>query len=316
MSMSPPNTTAPKLEAEKKFDQAVYGGISYFAQAATGIVVARWIRDGGGRKYFDAMSRWAGPNIISKISKKTGEEAIKAADSPIVVSTMIMVGNAFLIPVKFIENHKPAIVRKWQYALNEKRQKKGETISAEELTQQENLLEALDKKPKQTWTSLGLARAASLVGVYAAVFGIGTKNNIKAEIMFADAVQNGMKKVGLTNLGESSTASSYLRMIFNDGFYSAVSAGGLYLWSHFVCPPKHDENGVETITVPSAPALTVISENTSEKPTGKLAEQEEHTLDKPTSRMRVTAHSGSLTLAGPHSERMLERQLEPVEMQR
>jgi len=190
-----------------------------------------------------------GPRVITPLTGKLGEEAVKAADSPIVVSTMIMCGNAFLIPVKMIENHKPAIVRKWQYAINAKREKKGEIISEAERNEQEMLLDKLEKKPNQSWISLGIARAASLVGVYAVLFGIGNKNNIAAEKFFADGVQHGMKNAGLKQMGESETTQSYLRMIFNDGFYSAISAGGLYVWSHFVMPPKKKPSGEALLDV-------------------------------------------------------------------
>ncbi len=237
-----------KLPAEVKFDKAVYGGISYFAQAGTGILLTHWMRHSSGRPIFDKIAQKVGPAFIEKVTAKRGAAAVKEADHWIVVSTMIMVGNTFLLPVKWLENRKPEIVRGMTERSNNKREKWGETIAPEELAHQQELLAQLDKEPKQTWWSLAGGRAFGLAAVYATVWGVGQKNNEALERLTASAGKEMAEAVGAKELAKSKTMENYLRIGFIDMFYSTVSAGGLYVYSHFIRPPKKEKiNGaVET----------------------------------------------------------------------
>lgn len=235
-----------KIAAEVMFDKAVYGGISYAAQAAAGIVLLNWIKNGSGRRYFDKMADWIGTNFISKISSKKGKDAIAAADEWIVVTTMVMMGNAFIYPVKMLEDRKPKIVRWLNDKMNAKRESKGEFISDEEKAAQQKSLAELEKKPKQTWWSLGSARVFSLAAVYATLWGANHKGsaknattfNQKGEELFTKAITGTVDAVGLKAVAKSKTLENYLRIGFYDVFYSMVSAGGLYVYSHMICPPK------------------------------------------------------------------------------
>jgi hypothetical protein len=252
-----------KTRAEILFDKAVYGGISYAAQAASGIILTHWMKFGGGRKHYDKIANWLGPNFISKIKpSKTGAAAIKEADSWITVTTMVMMGNLFLLPVKWLENRKPKIVR-W---LNDKQNEK-HPPSEQERAEQEKSLALLDREPKQTWGSLLGGRAFGLAAVYGVLYGIGTKNNETAEIWSANQIIKGTEKVGLKKLAASKTYENYLRIGFYDVLYSMVSAGGLYIYSHFINPPqkrnKKDESG-ETPVLETTP-VTVTDTGTKEK---------------------------------------------------
>lgn len=250
-----------KPRAEIVFDKAVYGGISYAAQAATGVVLTHWIKHGSGRKYFDKMANWAGEKLISKITSKKGEDAVKEADSWIVVTTMVMVGNAFLLPVKWLENRKPKIVR-W---INEK-QNDRTPPTPEQRAQQEKDLADLDKEPKQNWWSLLGGRAFGLGAVYAVLWGLGEKRNNAAENATVTTLQKGMKKIGLEKYTTpGGKTDQYMRIGFYDVFYSMVSAGGLYLYSHFINPPHRCKNRNDVGCEPDSniPALPV-TENTEE----------------------------------------------------
>lgn len=245
-----------KTKAEVTFDKAVYGGISYFAQAATGVVLTHWIRHGTGRRYFDQMAEWAGPRIISKITAKTGEDAVKAADSPIVVSTMIMVGNAFLLPVKWLENRKPEIVRGMAERENKRRSARGDAPTQQELAAQEQSLTELDNAPKQTWGSLIGGRAFGLAAVYAVLFGIGQKNNEMLENLTATSITGASDALGAKSLARNKTFENYVRISFYDMAYSAVSASGLYVYSHLINPPhKRKQNAA-----PQEPVLPPLEE--------------------------------------------------------
>ena len=126
-----------KLPMEIKFDKWVYGGISYWAQALTGMGIAYWMKYGSGKPIFEKAAEWTGKNIMSKITGKTGAAAVKEAHTTVTVSTMIMVGNTFLLPVKWLENRKPAIVRKWTEDENKSLEKAGTPISEEGKKRQE-----------------------------------------------------------------------------------------------------------------------------------------------------------------------------------
>lgn len=245
---NPQQAECAKIPAERLFDKAVYGGISYAAQAFTGILLSYWIAHGGGKPHFDKMAGWLGPNFISKISKKTGQAAVDETRGWIVVSAMIMVGNAFLLPVKWLENRKPQIVRGINDRLNERRHARGEVISEEEHADQQTRLAQMEKEPKQTWWSLGSGRAFGLAAVYGVLWAVAQKKNMRGENLNAlgenfsvKAVQDTLDAAGLKSLAKSKPVENYTRIAFYDIFYSMVSAGGLYVYSHFIRPPTESK---------------------------------------------------------------------------
>lgn len=271
-----------KLPAEKKFDQWVYGGISYAAQAGTGILLTHWIREGSGRKYFDKMAEWAGKAVIGKITGKTGAAATREADAWIVVSTMIMVGNAFLLPVKWLENHKPHYVRQINASINAAREERGETIRPEEKTKQEELLHQLEREPKQSWSSILGGRTFGLGAVYATLYAIGQKNNQWGENQFAGAVKTTLDTVGLKSIAESKMTDGYSRIAFYDFFYSMVSAGGLYVYSHFLHPHKKSTPETSPATPPQSLEYgeKSVATETNTKPLEKQASHAEKEIGK------------------------------------
>jgi len=234
-----------KLPAEKKFDGWVYGGISYLAQAVAGSGLTYWMRHAGGRPIFDKIANFAGPNIITPITGKVGAAAVKLADSLVTVSTMVFVGSLFVIPVKWLEDVKAGIVEKWTKSDNTAREARGETISPEEMQQQAELLDQLKAAPKQNWWSLGIGRAVSLIPVYTAVPLIGSWNQ-PMEKAFQGVTKFVAKTAGLKKLANSEAFKNASGIAFYDGFYSIISAGGLYVYSHFIAPPQD--------IIPNAPA--------------------------------------------------------------
>ncbi len=232
---TPDQENRDKLPAEVKFDKAVYGGISYVAQALAGSGLTYWIRHSSGRPIYDKMANWLGPNFISKISKKTGAEAIKSADSWITVSTMVGVGTMFLIPVKWLEDRKAGIVENWTKKDNEKRAAQGHPLTDTELEKQDKMLSELKEDSKQTWASLLIARAASLIPVYVAVPLIG-EHNATMEAGFQKATRAIANATGLKKVAKSEAFHNASGIAFYDGFYSIISSGGLYVFSHLISP--------------------------------------------------------------------------------
>lgn len=261
------------LPAEKLFDQAVYGGISYWAQALTGIMLARWIKYGSAKPYYDEVCKWIGPKIYRW---KDAATAAKDIASPLTVTIMIMVGNTFLLPVKWLENNKPQHVRRINDWLNKRRTDRGEIISEAELSEQQAHLETLDRAPKQTWASLLGGRAFGLAAVYTVLFGMGTWNE-KTEAGAAKYISGGLRWFGLKKLSKSPLLEQFIKVGFLDVFYSAVSAGGLYVYSHWVNPPK-DYSATSSLTPPPAqdPLPTEAIPNSLAMPLAALPEARSH----------------------------------------
>jgi hypothetical protein len=217
-----------KLPAEMRFDKWVYGGISYFAQALTGILLLHSIKYGKLNQPFKRFTGW----ITGKPSKEIS--------TSLVIALMVGVGTSFLIPVKWLENRKPEIVR-W---IND-RMNAGHPPTAEEKAEQDKALQQLDNEPKQTWWSLLGGRAMGLAPVFAVNYLLGEGRNTWLQDKSAHYIQKGFGAVGLKKMSESKTVGEYLKLGFVDSFYSAVAASGLYIYSHFINPPKKDKGSTE-----------------------------------------------------------------------
>lgn len=235
-----------KINAEKYFDTGLYGTVSYFGQALTSVLLTQWIKHGSGKEKFDTASRWLGRNVLEKQFKQTPENAAKLSNTLLVATTLIMVGNCFLAPVKYMEDHKPEFVRKINDWLNERREKKGDVISPEERREQDEAIAHIAEQPRQTWGSLIGARVFSLGAIYAAIALVGGKNNKIMEDASANAASKTMNSLGVPKTkAYSKTVQDFGRIAFVDFAYSLVGAGALYLYSHVLAPPKQKKKGEE-----------------------------------------------------------------------
>lgn len=248
------------LPAEVRFDKWVYGGISYFAQAATGIVLTRWLKYGSGKPHFERAAEWLGPKIYRNKSVK---DAANAVSSPLLVTTMVMVGNTFLLPVKWLENRKPAIVRSMHEKDVAAMEAAGTPYSEEERARQEKALKDLEHEPPQSWASLLGGRVAGLVPVFALAFALGEKGQ-HAERFAAKTISKGLDTVGAKQLAKSKTLESYIHVGFLDVFYSMISAGGLYVYSHLVHPKEKAQPHKESLSelLPGATPAGAIVDTT------------------------------------------------------
>lgn len=227
------------LPEEVKFDKRVYGGISYFAQAAAGILLTRSLKFGSLKPLFEKATTTLGPMVYRN---RSVEKAAAEISTPLLVTTMVMVGNAFLLPVKWLENRKASIVRDWTEKDAAAKAAQGTPYSQEEIAQQQAALKDLEKEPNQSWASLIGGRVFGLIPVFALAYGLGKKGEI-AEKFASNTVSKGLGAVGAKGLANSNTVKSYVQVGFLDIFYSAISAAGLYSYSHFMHPThKKDED--------------------------------------------------------------------------
>lgn len=249
------NPNREKLPEERFFDRSVYGGISYAAQAGTGIILTHFLKYGKGKPAFEKVATWLGSKVMPS---KTGAEAIKSLSPFMMVTTMIMVGNTFLLPVKWLENRKAKIVRDWAENDIRKMADAGMPYSPEELAHKEKCLADLDKEPVQNWKSLLGGRAFGLGAVYATLFAMGKRNDM-AEEYSAKVITKGLDRIGAKQLAKSKTLEQYIHVGFLDVFYSMVSAGGLYVYSHIINPPKGHKLGLHDLQIGPTPATPAIS---------------------------------------------------------
>ena len=247
-----------KLSAEVTFDKAVYGGISYWAQMLTGIGLSYWFKHGSGKAHFEKITHALGPKLFKGTAAAKGvEAAAEKLHSPLIVTTMVMVGNTFLIPVLWLEKRKPEIVR-W---IHEHTTAKQSDYSEENRAKDEEALKALENAPPQDIKSLLGGRAFGLTGVFAGVFALG-KTEKMIQTFTTKTAQNTFHTIGLKTLAKSEVAKRVMDISFLDAFYSAVAAGGLYAYSHFIKPPqKHNEPPKSTETIPKH--ATDMTESTS-----------------------------------------------------
>lgn len=235
------------LPEEAQFDKAVYGGISYFAQAAAGIVLTRWLAYGGGKQHFD--------KVVEKIGEKWA--------STLKIATLVMVGNSFIPPVKWLEDRKAKIIRGMHEHNVAKQEAAGHPQTPEEKAHDAQALADLDKEPVQSWQSLLEGRAAGLGPVFAVDAMIGNARTEAIQNAAVTGITGGLEKMGLKELAASEKLASYIRVGFLDVFYSAISAGGLYVWSHFIKPPPQaivDSDAVEPAGNPGLTTGTTLPE--------------------------------------------------------
>lgn len=264
-----PTKKPKKIAAEKYFDTGLYGTVSYFGQALASVLLTQWIKHGSGKQKFNATSHWLGKNILETHCGSTPENAAKQANTLLVATTLIMVGNCFLAPVKYIEDHKPEFVRKINDWLNERREQRCGVISETERKEQDTAIAYIAEQPRQTWGSLLSARVFSLGAIYAAISAVGGKNNKTMEDTSANVISKTLHSIGVAKQNAySKPVQNFGRIAFVDFAYSLVGAGALYLYSHSIAPPKHKKKpGVATAPEasdgpPSANASTRTEEKT------------------------------------------------------
>ena len=104
------NKAPPISRSEKIFDWLVYGGIAGVGTFIATIPTTYWAKYGGGAKYFDASSKW----LVKKgLSEQSAEQAV-------MTSALMQGGNLALIPVKWAEDNKVALVKKFGDVIGEK----------------------------------------------------------------------------------------------------------------------------------------------------------------------------------------------------
>jgi hypothetical protein len=105
---------------------------------------------------------------------------------------------------------------------------------------------------------------------------------------FADGVSKVFDKVGAKNLANSERVKSFSRIAILDYGYSIISANVIYLYSHFINPPKPSADAIKTTKTSTANAATqpqndyVVHSEHATHPTPQLLAGSEHIKLVPT----------------------------------
>jgi hypothetical protein len=257
-----PSTPAPATDgayghhkpilAERIFDWSAYGVWNYGIQTGASVLAGMWFRSGSGKPLFEKSAEWLGDNIVSKLSSKRGAAAANVVRTPLVFAALITVGNLFIPPIQYAERRKEKIVSWINDKINDWRTARGDAPTDAELKEQQAAIAAIATEPHQTSASLWGGRAVGLTANVAASLVVGTERNAVMEEAVANTISKGLKTVGANKLAASERVREFSRIAFLDYGYSIISASMLYLYSHFIHPPKaHDEAKTAT-PAPSA----------------------------------------------------------------
>lgn len=229
------------LTAEKIYDISLYGVWNYGIQVGASVLAGLWFKEGGGKPYFNQAAEWMGKNVMSKITSKTGAAAAKESHTWLIFGALITVGNLFIPPIQYIERRKHKVVSGINDWLNSRRAARGDAPSEQELKEQQASIQAIAEEPQQTSASLWGGRIAGLAANFLAAHIVGRDRNIVMENATANAVSKGLEAVGATTLAKSEKVKNFSRIAFLDYGYSVISASVVYLYSHFINPPKYIE---------------------------------------------------------------------------
>lgn len=232
------------LTAEKIYDFSLYGIWNYGIQVGASVLAGMWFKEGGGKPYFNKAADWMGKNVMSKITSKTGAAAAKESHTWLIFGALITVGNLFIPPIQYIEHRKHHVVSKINDWLNNWRTARGDAPNEKELQEQQETIAAIAAEPQQTSASLWGGRIAGLSANFLAAHIVGRDRNIVMENATANAVSKGLEAVGATKLAKSENVKNFSRIAFLDYGYSVISASVVYLYSHYINPPKYVEKPV------------------------------------------------------------------------
>lgn len=247
------------IAAEKAFDAAVYGFWNYGLQAGASVAAAMWFNHGGGKPYFEKSAEWLGKNVISKITNKTGAAAVAEARTPLIFTSLITVGNLFVLPMPYIERHKADYVSKINDWMNDRRTAKGDAPDAAELAEQQQAIAHIEQSPKQSTSSLWIGRALGLTCNYVATTLVTDPRNKKMEHAAANAVSGTLSFFNLPALAESETVRNVAKIAFLDYGYSMISSNVIYLYSHYLHPQEKKKEVEDTRPIHPSPMMVADS---------------------------------------------------------
>jgi hypothetical protein len=228
-----------KSKGEKFFDRVVYGGLAGVGTFFATLLIAEKFKNGdwAGPRYqrtVNSMSKFLNRFCSEKMSKEIAEQSVQT-------TSLMMGGNAMLIPIGIAEHYKKPIVSGLNVMMGD-----------------ETPPEKIDQTPKQTWRSLIEGRLLAWVTVFATL--------VSASSLFKRTFQTycdefGEKIYKLTRWAKSDGLALDMKETKSyrmgniaalDIFATAAAATLLYVGGHFFARKQEQKKEVRAARRQSA----------------------------------------------------------------
>lgn len=193
-------------EGERKFDFRAYNLIGYILNAAIS-VVAVWLvdRTATGQRWLNASSNFLGEKL------KVSPDTVKF----FATKTFFLTGGfAVLAPVKWMEDRKAQLVRKWNREIYGARADTDARILQSE--------KEIEEAPKQNWASIGWSRALALVPFYLGYWLIWERKSPLSKVTNPDATFRQMSSEQMKTMEQSGDLNEQAK-------FSELAQKGLYV---------------------------------------------------------------------------------------
>lgn len=200
-----------KTAGEKKFDFLTYTGINYIANVLLSVGAVYWVeRTHGGQSFMKNFVKWVHKN--TKVNPETAELLATK-------SFFLTGGFAVLLPVKWMEDAKVNLVKKWNR----------EIYGPERAEQDPQVVEgerAMEAEPKQGWASIISSRVLSLIPFYLTV---GLLWDRKSTLSKATNPELGQMSKGAIKSMENGNPAKFSQ-IASKGFYADKPISAASRW--------------------------------------------------------------------------------------
>lgn len=153
-----------KTIGERKFDTLTYNHIGYVANALMSVAAVFWVeRTHSGQNFMRSLVK--GMSDLTKANPKTAEMLATK-------SFFLTGGFAVLLPMKWLENAKTDLVKRWN------RQAYGDQVDSDPVLIQS--MSEMEAAPKQTWSSIFSGRVLALIPFYITVGAMWDRTSLLA----------------------------------------------------------------------------------------------------------------------------------------
>ena len=272
------DATPPKSKGERVFDRAVYGGLAGVVTFITTLVIADALKHGRWKNFYAGATRWTQGKLDRFLP--ASHNTHKIAEQAVMTTSLMMGGNAMLLPIGLAEHYKVPIVSGLNTAL-------GDATPPEKIQQ----------APKQTWWSLIEGRAVAWGAVFSAL--------TAASLAFKETFEVFPKEVGerfrqmtqwikrepyVAGMTES-RSYRYGKIAAFDAFATIAAASILYIGGHFFAR-KHEEKKASLPVGKQRASLSLDAEPSEPAvPEGEGKERPANAIT------RIRAHEGQLSAA-------------------
>ena len=183
-----------KTSGEKVFDGVTYAGVALLGNEAASLVIMEqlnrknwfsksfidfrtWCEKTSEKMVFHVPRYISGDHTISEIEQAMAP-AGKAAEAHSRVPTLLYAtlgGMLMVLPVKWLEDNKGAIVRKFDNWIHGKKAQEDPNMVAAHAE--------MEQAPKQTWESLGKGRIVTVIAALAADATFGWRHSLSAKLL-------------------------------------------------------------------------------------------------------------------------------------